>query len=79
VPFLLALLARPEFQTDGAYTQFIDDHLAALTTGTASPRALIAAAVAAFAAAGERPRLAVTADDTRADLDPWQTLGRLQW
>jgi acetyl-CoA/propionyl-CoA carboxylase biotin carboxyl carrier protein len=69
VPFLIRLLAHPEFRTGCVDTGFVDAHLPALTERSAAPLEAIAAAALATAPA----RAPVAAEAGRTP-DPWETL-----
>jgi acetyl-CoA carboxylase biotin carboxylase subunit len=69
VPFLIRLLAHPEFRTGCVDTGFVDAHLPALIERSAAP----VEAVAAAALATPPARAPVPAKPGR-HLDPWETL-----
>jgi 3-methylcrotonyl-CoA carboxylase alpha subunit len=80
IPFLIALLERPEIEAHAIHTRFIEEHLDALA---GDPPAGIARAAAALAGwmAVRGPAPASTTDDERArrGFDPWDALGPVAW
>jgi acetyl/propionyl-CoA carboxylase alpha subunit len=80
IPFLLALLARPEVATNATHTRFIEDHLEELAVPPPAGLARVAAAVAAFIMAkGPTPASRTDLDAAPPDLDPWLRLGPIPW
>jgi acetyl/propionyl-CoA carboxylase alpha subunit len=77
IPFLAALLSRPEVRSlGGADTTFIDRHLAELSPRPAAEVVRAAAALAAVVAAGSGvPRRS----GHQHGRDPWDTLGAIDW
>src|SRR6185295_10738358 len=78
VPFLIALLSRPEVARHETHTRFIEEHMDALVTpatdGLRNAAAAIAALVA-FSGATTAPAATVSSDGAPAAFDPWQALG----
>jgi acetyl/propionyl-CoA carboxylase alpha subunit len=77
IPFLAALLRRPEVASNDTHTRFIEEHLDELVRPPDPALRAAAAAVAARLATSE-PVLAEQEEPTAA-FDPWQTLGRVTW
>ena len=77
IPFLAALLHRPEVAANDTHTRFIEEHFDELVR---PPDTALRAAAAAVAA-----RLATTDpapvqhDDAGGAFDPWTMLGRINW
>jgi len=78
VPFLRALLARPEVAADATYTRFIEEHLTDLVAPPPASTRRAAAAIAAFLALRGPAPVSDTGGAAPA-LDPWQTLGPVVW
>jgi 3-methylcrotonyl-CoA carboxylase alpha subunit len=74
IPFLRALLDRPEVRTNHVHTRFIEEHLDTLAVEPAPALRRAAAAVAAFVHL-RGPVAASTTTAASAGLDPWDTLG----
>jgi len=78
IPFLLALLARPEVRRSAIDTRFIDDHLEELSARPSDRHLHAAVALAALAEVrGTAPQAADSG--AAAAADPWQTLGPIAW
>jgi acetyl/propionyl-CoA carboxylase alpha subunit len=80
VPFLIALLTRPEVARHDTHTRFIEEHMDALVSAAPAAVKNAAAAIAAFL--GFRgPTVAPAAADGAGapTFDPWQTLGPIVW
>ncbi len=77
IPFLLALLARPEVRRAEVHTRFIEAHLADLARPAPAALAAGAAALAALVAA-RGPAARRPGADTGGP-DPWDTLGPVDW
>jgi len=76
IPFLLALLARPEVRRSAIDTRFIDDHLEDLSARPSDRHLHAAIALAALAEVrGTAPQEPASG----AAADPWQTLGPIAW
>jgi len=83
IPFLMALLSRPEVQQGVCHTTFIEQHLEALA-GAAPPAVERAAAALAAFVASDEPEGAASGligehEDGPEVRDPWQALGRIRW
>ncbi len=78
IPFLHALVTRPEVADAKMHTGFIESALANLTAPPSAALTEIAAAMAAFVAAQAAPATAAS-PETATRFDPWQTLGRVEW
>jgi acetyl-CoA carboxylase biotin carboxylase subunit len=81
VPFLIALLARPEVLSHATHTRFIEEHLDALACPPPEATRQAAAAIAGFLALrGQEQAVARPAEGAPvASRDPWQTLGPVRW
>jgi acetyl-CoA carboxylase biotin carboxylase subunit len=86
VSFLRALVADEDVRRRPVSTSFIEEHFATLTAAPSASEWDSAAALAAFAAAGApaaagggAPDGDATDADADATLDPWTTLGRIEW
>jgi acetyl/propionyl-CoA carboxylase alpha subunit len=76
VPFLLSVITRPEVAAARVHTQFIEEHLEALSHQPARDVARAAAAIAAFVMArGPAAAAAHTDDEIPPAFDPWLSLG----
>jgi acetyl-CoA carboxylase biotin carboxylase subunit len=76
IPFLIELLGRPEVRTANADTHFIDDHLDELRS---RPSERLLSASAAVAAMASRVQSSAVRSAASAGLDPWQTIGPINW
>jgi len=83
VPFLIALLSRPEVARHDTHTRFIEEHMDALAAAPSSIIRNAAAAIAAlvgFRGAAPAPVAAhADGEGAPAAFDPWQSLGPLTW
>jgi acetyl-CoA carboxylase biotin carboxylase subunit len=77
IPFLRALLDRPEVRANRVHTRFIEEHLDTLAVEPAPALRRAAAAVAAFVHL-RGPVAASTTTAASAGLDPWDTLGPMR-
>jgi acetyl/propionyl-CoA carboxylase alpha subunit len=75
IAFLMAVMRRPEFRSAHLHTGFIDEHLAELTTAPNRDLALAAAAAATIASLAP----AVSTEGIVEPIDPWTSLGRVDW
>ena len=80
IPFLIALLERPEMSSQAIHTRFIEEPLDALA---GDPPAAIARAAAAragwIAVRGPAPAPATEDEHARRGFDPWDALGPVAW
>ena len=80
IPFLIALLERPEMEPHAIHTRFIEEHLEALAGDPPPAIARAAAALAGWIAVRGPAPASVTDDDrARRGFDPWDALGPVTW
>jgi 3-methylcrotonyl-CoA carboxylase alpha subunit len=80
LPFLIALLSRPEVTSHDTHTRFIEEHLGELAAAPPESTRQAAAAIAAFVAFRGPVAMPAAVDGAAPpSLDPWQTLGPILW
>jgi acetyl/propionyl-CoA carboxylase alpha subunit len=77
VGFLRTLLGHPDVAADRVHTRFIEAHLEEFAPVPSEAAIRAAAAVAAAIATGAAP--SVRDAETDASIDPWDTLGPVEW